>query len=339
MRKTVILLDLGGAEVSRDVTDYMGEYEYKNKVLSRIHNTEGSCIRQSNGSFVYEYNLKDHLGNTRVTFSDTNGDWNIDPNTEVSQINHYYPFGLNMEGNWNGQGGANKYQYNGKEWNDDFGLGWNDYGARFYDPAMARWLTKDPLAEKFISYNPYNYVMNRPTVMIDPNGMEAIFNAKTGDLERATGKDAQNYVRGIQAKGGIKYSSTENKDGSYTTTLTVTIKIVNVSSDKSKDVNTLAANTRQKCEQTFKGSSSWTFNNGTSKAKQKQIHLVTNFNIIPVSSMNQVTSSDMAIGIVNQVVHRDKNGGQGLAEIYGHYAVVGVSEGVGTYRGAHRATG
>ena len=47
------------------------------------------------------------------------------------QINHYYPFGLNMEGNWNGSfpEAKNKYQYNEKELNVDFGLNWNDYGA------------------------------------------------------------------------------------------------------------------------------------------------------------------------------------------------------------------
>ncbi len=52
----------------------------------------------------------------------------------IKQINHYYPFGLNMEGKWNGANGNNKYQYNNKEWNDDFGLAWNDYGACFYAP-------------------------------------------------------------------------------------------------------------------------------------------------------------------------------------------------------------
>ena len=89
MRKTVITTDFEGTPVGvPDVTDYMGEYEYKNKVLSRIHNTEGSCVRQSNGSFVYEYSLKDHLGSTRLTFSDVNGDMSINPDNEVSQINH-----------------------------------------------------------------------------------------------------------------------------------------------------------------------------------------------------------------------------------------------------------
>ena len=90
---------------------------------------------------------------------------------DIKQINHYYPFGMNMEGNWNGAAGSNKYQYNGKEWNDDFGLGLNDYGARFYDPAVARWTAVDPLSEIYGSSTPYHYGMNNPILYIDPTGM------------------------------------------------------------------------------------------------------------------------------------------------------------------------
>jgi RHS repeat-associated protein len=118
-----------------------------------------------------EYVLRDHLGNTRVTFSDADNN-GVVTKDDIKQINSFYSFGLNMEGNFNGAEGNNKYGYNGKEWNDDFGWGVNDYGARFYDPAIGRWGAVDPLAIKYNYVAPYCYVGNRPSVIIDPDGMQ-----------------------------------------------------------------------------------------------------------------------------------------------------------------------
>jgi RHS repeat-associated protein len=166
LRKTVtennVILDeryyIEGVELNKD-----GQGDF-------VRHTEGGLRRGTDGVWRQEFVLRDHLGNTRTTYSDLDGNGTINPHTEMSQINHYYSFGLNMEANWNGAQGTNKNQYNGKEWNDDFGLGWNDYGARFYDPSVSRWTTIDPLAVFYRTTSPYCYVENNPIGFMDIEG-------------------------------------------------------------------------------------------------------------------------------------------------------------------------
>ena len=146
-----------------DKTDYILNFVYKNNKLSYVITQEGKITFNQEGEPLYQYFLKDHLGNTRAV---------IDQEGHLAQTSSYYPFGMQTEAlcYTSTTHQQNNYLYNGKELQDDFGLGWYDYGKRYYDAQIGRWHVVDPRAEKYDDLSPYNYCANNPLKYIDPEG-------------------------------------------------------------------------------------------------------------------------------------------------------------------------
>ncbi|MEP0262320.1 RHS repeat-associated core domain-containing protein, partial [Dokdonia sp.] len=178
-------------------TSYAGGYIYENNngtealkmfphpegYIEPVYGTEKSIEKfnketgtSSFSGYQYAFNYTDHLGNVRLTYSDSDGDGAIEPKTEIISEKNYYPFGLQQKGyndvvTSNVNSVANRFGFGNKELGEELGLDWYDISARNYDPAIGRWMNLDPLAELMRRHSPYNYAFDNPVFFQDPDGM------------------------------------------------------------------------------------------------------------------------------------------------------------------------
>lgn len=182
-----------------------------------------------------------HLGNIRMSYTK-------DPQTgdlKILEENHYYPFGLKHSRyaplvgrmsainndtdkaivpiNPNDQFARQsvyKYKYNGKELQDELGLGLYDYGARNYDPALGRWFGIDNASEKYYRHSPYHYAGNNPVRNIDLDGNEFTedawewVNKLIADInsrQNSNNDDIAKYQAKIEAGGNKRQLNSWNK--------------------------------------------------------------------------------------------------------------------------------
>jgi RHS repeat-associated protein len=141
---------------------------YKNGQPYQLSTPEGRATNVSNAWF-YEYNIKDHLGNVRVSFKSNSGV------LQQVESTNYDPFGIELNGTGTTNSVENRFKYQDKESLTLFGLsGINDFGARYYDKTIGRWWGVDALAEKRFNLTPYHYVSNNPINRIDLFGLEDV---------------------------------------------------------------------------------------------------------------------------------------------------------------------
>ena len=90
-------------------------------------------------------------------------------------------------------------------------LGWDDFGARFYDPAIGRFTTQDRFAEKYHPMAPYQYAANNPLLYIDINGDSIIFSQAIQDNSRAM----QSYSKFAGTEAGQRFEEEFGAGGKF----------------------------------------------------------------------------------------------------------------------------
>jgi RHS repeat-associated protein len=171
-----VTYEYGGDQKRRERSVSGGDYTWYNwDVGFNVINRENA-----NGTLARSYLLRNqaHIDGT----SPTTGDWKYythdnlgstrrvwNENKTAYAVFEYSPYGEVYASS----GAASEVTrlYTGHDWDDASRLYYAMF--RYYSPATARWLARDPLG-MVAGPNVYGYVRGRPTVAIDPEGAVAL---------------------------------------------------------------------------------------------------------------------------------------------------------------------
>ena len=161
--------------------EYIDGIEYRDNKISTYATPVGRLVFDQDED-ITEYYLSDHLGNTRVVFTDRDGDGIISrffEDMEVTTVEHYYPFGMPMKtpapGTMVAQSDQVRRRYNSIEHFGDMELGLDMAFYRTLDPGLGRWMSVDPKAEMGYGMSTYCSMGNSPMTHVDPEGDFPLF--------------------------------------------------------------------------------------------------------------------------------------------------------------------
>ena len=160
---TTFVYDFSGQRVKKNSTIYIGKlYECTGGNCTKYIFAGSNRIAYKVGSAVYYYHT-DHLGSSSI-ITNTSGN-------KVNEL-YYYPYGKTRYA----LDSSLTHQFTGQELDDETELYY--YGARYYDPAIGRFISADSIVPDFSdpqTLNRYSYCRNNPIIFTDPNGHVAWF--------------------------------------------------------------------------------------------------------------------------------------------------------------------
>ena len=181
-----------------DTTDYVGNYVIRNGQIDKILTPYGYLQGGKFHTWIHDYQ-----GNVAVVVV---GD-------SVAQRNSYYPYGLpHVTGLIKLQSPSatsvtgNPYKYGGKEFDTFGGTDLYDFHARYHAPSTGRFMTVDPMAEKYPGLSPYIYCAGNPVLFIDDDGTETkLYATKLPGAISAFDEATHTFIVVTQANGDYKY--------------------------------------------------------------------------------------------------------------------------------------
>jgi RHS repeat-associated protein len=158
INSTTFVYDYSGQRVKKNSTVYIGNlYECTGGTCTKYIFAGSNRVAMKTGSSVYYYHT-DHLGSSSV-ITDASGN-------KAEEL-YYYPYGKTRYNS-----GINlKHKFTGQEEDGEVDLYY--YGARYYDPAIGRFISPDSIVQEYTNpqtLNRYSYVINNPLIYKDPTG-------------------------------------------------------------------------------------------------------------------------------------------------------------------------
>ncbi|MEM9022500.1 MAG: RHS repeat-associated core domain-containing protein, partial [Bacteroidota bacterium] len=156
----------GGLQKQRDTHKVMDDQRMIALLEVQTADADGT-IDPPDRTTITRYQYTNHLDSASME---------LDENAGLISYEEYYPFGstsYQLHTN-DSEVSLKRYKYVHKELDEETGLYY--YGARYHAPWLCRFVSVDPLKDKFPYYSTYQYAGNKPIISIDIDGLESPVN-------------------------------------------------------------------------------------------------------------------------------------------------------------------